>query len=84
MKCYECRKQCSDVDAVVLCHHCSAGLCEAHSVCAPDYVPVTEPLVKIVWLPVRARLFFCGSCHAALRQLAGANEDRRKSRSDFP
>lgn len=73
MKCYECRLEGCEREAVVLCHHCAAGLCEGHLLCVDDPVIVNEPLVKAVSLPLRARRFYCGSCGAAVQQRAEAS-----------
>jgi hypothetical protein len=71
MKCYECLTEGRERDAVALCHHCSAALCETHLSCLDDPVTATEPLVKVVSLPLRARLFLCATCRAALEQTDG-------------
>lgn len=68
MKCYECLTEGHERDAVALCHHCSAALCEAHLSCLDDPVTATKPLVKVVALPLRARLFLCATCRTALQQ----------------
>jgi hypothetical protein len=68
MKCYECLTEGRKQDAVALCHHCSAALCEIHLSCIDDPVIAMEPLVRIVARPLRARLFLCATCRAALEQ----------------
>jgi hypothetical protein len=68
MQCYECGHEGRQTAAVVLCHHCSAGLCDTHSVSVDDPVLATEPLFKTAGLPLHARLFFCRVCLEAVRQ----------------
>lgn len=68
MRCYECSQEGLSRDAVAMCHHCSAGLCQAHVVIVDDPVRASEPICKLVILPQRARLFFCRRCSRALRQ----------------
>lgn len=68
MRCYECSEDGVEREAVALCNHCSAGLCPSHALVIPDPVWRSEPLVKVVALPLRARLFFCGTCREAVQQ----------------
>jgi hypothetical protein len=68
MICYECERSAVRRDAVVLCHHCSAALCSEHAAAVSD--PITEqyPMLKVVVLPLQARLFLCITCKQALEQ----------------
>ncbi len=68
MKCYECRREGHERDAVVLCNHCLAALCETHLCSIDDPITAIEPLVKVVALPLPARRFLCTTCRTALRQ----------------
>ncbi len=68
MKCYECRREGCERDAVVLCHKCLAALCETHLFCIDVRVTANEPLFKIIELPLPARLFLCLTCRTALEQ----------------
>jgi hypothetical protein len=69
MRCYECSKADRDREPVGLCHHCSAALCADHACIVADPVTTTYPLVTTVVLPKKARLFLCGTCLQALRQI---------------
>jgi hypothetical protein len=68
MICYECQLLGTRQDAAALCHHCSAALCSKHAAVLSD--PVTEryPIVRVVTLPLQARLFLCNTCKQALEQ----------------
>jgi hypothetical protein len=68
MICYECQLLGTRQGAAVLCHHCSAALCSKHAAVLSD--PVTEryPILRVVVLPLRARLFLCNTCRQALEQ----------------
>jgi hypothetical protein len=68
MVCYECQQAGKSSDAVALCHHCSAALCPEHALVFSDPVTTQYPVCKTVVLPLRARLFLCGTCRDALRQ----------------
>lgn len=68
MLCYECSRIGRSQDAVGLCHHCSAALCREHVRIIADPVTTTYPISKTVILPLRARLFLCETCLAALEQ----------------
>ena len=68
MICYECQQASKRRDAVALCHHCSAALCPEHAVVLSDPVTTQYPVCKTLVLPLRARLFLCGTCREALRQ----------------
>ncbi len=70
MKCYECRREGHERDAVVLCNHCLSALCETHLCLVDDPVTTIEPMVKVVSLPLPARRFLCATCRIALRQRA--------------
>ena len=68
MICYECQLSGVRQDAAALCHHCSAALCSKHAAVLSD--PVTEryPILRVVVLPLQARLFLCNTCRKALEQ----------------
>lgn len=68
MRRYECLQEGLDRDAVAICHHCSAGLCKAHTVIVDEPIWAPEPICKLVVLPLSARLFFCHTCNQALGQ----------------
>ena len=68
MHCYDCSKLGRSNEAVGLCHHCSAGLCEEHACVISEPVTGGHPLVQTVELPKRARLLLCGTCKGALGQ----------------
>ncbi len=68
MHCFDCSKLGRMRDAVGMCHHCSAALCEEHACVVSEAVRGGHPLVQTVELPRRARLLFCGTCKAALGQ----------------
>ena len=67
--CYECLRAGDNRDAVGLCHHCSAALCEEHIREVDDPVTDIYPLMRTVVLPKKARLLLCSRCKAALEQL---------------
>jgi len=71
MICYECHQGGKTREAVALCQHCSAGLCSNHASILDDPVTTLYPVVKIVVLPLRARVFLCTTCRDALRQRSG-------------
>jgi hypothetical protein len=66
--CYECLQAGETRDAIGICHHCSAALCAEHIYTVEDPITATEPLVRKVVLPKKARLLLCGTCKAALDQ----------------
>jgi len=68
MHCYECCKNGTKRDAVGICHHCSAALCEDHTTVTEDPITAVYPVVKTVVLPKRARLFLCQTCKEAIEQ----------------
>ncbi|MGC4056024.1 MAG: DUF2180 family protein [Paludibaculum sp.] len=70
MLCYECHQSGNRRDAVTLCHHCSAGLCQQHAIVLVDPVTVQYPVCQTVILPLQARLFLCSTCRTALEQPA--------------
>lgn len=70
MICYECRQNGKVCDAVAVCHHCSAALCQEHAQALTDPVTAQVPVCKTVVLPLRARVFLCSTCLNALRQTA--------------
>jgi hypothetical protein len=68
MICYECKQSGTRRDATALCHHCCAALCSEHAAVLSD--PVTEqyPVLRVVVLPLQARVFLCDTCKQALEQ----------------
>jgi hypothetical protein len=72
MKCFECRQEGREREAVALCRHGLAYLCETHLPSIGDLVAASEPLFKVVVLPLRARRFLCRTFQAALRQAGRA------------
>ena len=68
MICYECQQADKRRDAVALCHHCSAALCQEHALVLADPVTAQYPVCKTVILPLRARVFLCSTCKDALQQ----------------
>lgn len=68
MICYECQQSSNRRDAVALCHHCYAGLCQQHAFVLEDPVTAQYPVCQTVVLPLRARLFLCSTCRTALQQ----------------
>jgi hypothetical protein len=73
MVCYECELSGIRRDAVALCHHCSAALCSQHAAALSD--PITEryPILRVVALPLQARLFLCMTCKQALEKTTKCN-----------
>jgi len=68
MVCYECQQAGKSRETVALCHHCSAALCWEHALVLSEPVTMQYPVCKTVVLPLRARLFLCGTCRDALQQ----------------
>ena len=68
MICYECQQAGKRRDAVALCHHCSAALCQEHALVLADPVTAQYPVCKTVILPLQARVFLCSTCKDALQQ----------------
>ena len=68
MICYECQQAGKRRDAVALCNHCSAALCQEHALVLADPVTAQYPVCKTVILPLRARIFLCSTCRDALQQ----------------
>jgi len=68
MKCYDCHTAGQETEAIGVCHHCSAGLCEDHGTVVVDPILVQEPVMKTVALPKKARELLCRTCLGALRQ----------------
>lgn len=68
MICYECQQAGKRRDAVALCNHCSAALCQEHALVHADPVTAQYPVCKTVILPLRARVFLCSTCKDALQQ----------------
>jgi len=68
MICYECQQAGNRREAVALCHHCSAALCQEHALVLADPVTAQYPICKTVILPLRARVFLCSICKDALQQ----------------
>jgi hypothetical protein len=83
MKCLDCGRKGNATEAIGICHHCSAGVCDTHGTLVSD--PVTVPAVVMGRrvLPQRARLLFCNHCLAALRQ-HGVLEVKEDWRADEP
>lgn len=73
MICYECQQAGKRRDAVALCHHCSAALCQEHALVLADPVTAQYPVCKTVILPLRARVFLCSTCKDALQQTVEAS-----------
>ena len=71
MICYECQQADKRRDAVALCHHCSAALCQEHARVLADPVTAQYPVCKTVILPLRARVVLCSTCKDALQQAIG-------------
>ena len=46
MICYECQQADKRRDAVALCHHCSAALCQEHALAFADPVTAQYPLMQ--------------------------------------
>lgn len=67
MHCYECDERESG-EVIGLCHHCSAALCRKHAMTVSEVLRTTEPLVRVVALPIPARIVLCRTCKAALEQ----------------
>ena len=68
MICYECQQAGKRREAVALCNHCSAALCQEHALVLADPVTAQYPVCKTVILPLRARVFLCSTCKDALQQ----------------
>jgi hypothetical protein len=68
MICYECQQAGQRRDAVALCHHCSAALCQEHALFLADPVTAQYPVSQTITLPLRARIFLCSTCRDALQQ----------------
>ncbi len=69
MNCLECHRAGAEREAIVLCHHCLSGLCDAHLHEVSEPVLVREPICKTVALPKRAWFFLCETCGTAFDQL---------------
>ena len=82
MICYECQQAGKTRDAVALCHHCSAALCPEHALILSDPVTAQYPVCQTVVLPLRARVFLCGTCREALRQTTEGNRELAESPTD--
>ena len=68
MLCYECSHAGTRQEAIGVCHHCSAALCQQHGSMISDPVTMTALIARIVVLPKKARLFLCSTCLTALEQ----------------
>ena len=68
MQCFECMENGESNEAVGLCHHCSAALCQQHALTTEEFVTTIAPLLRTVVLPKRARLILCATCKTALEQ----------------
>ena len=84
MICYECQHAGKTRDAVALCHHCSAALCQEHVLILSDPVTARYPVCKTVVLPLRARVFLCSTCGEALEQLRETHRERVAAPADHP
>jgi hypothetical protein len=78
MKCFDCATKAIATEAIGMCHHCSAGVCDTHGVLVADPVTVPTVVMGTRVLPKRARLLFCHNCLAAMRQhgVPEVKEDR--------
>ena len=76
MICYECELLGTRRDAAALCHHCSAALCSEHAAVLNDPVNEQYPILRVVVLPLQARLFLCNTCKQALEQTTKWNAAR--------
>ena len=68
MNWYVCDEQEKSREAMVVCHHCSAGLCHEHTFAVPRSVMIIAPLNREVPLPIKARELLCPVCKEALEQ----------------
>lgn len=74
MLCYECAMKGVRRDAVGMCHHCSAGLCEEHARMEASPVEAmrhNKTLGNVSWevqLARPARELLCSVCQGALHQ----------------
>ncbi len=71
MECFECVQSGVNREAVGLCHHCSAALCEDHIFAVEDTLTLSHIMTPSVVLPKRARLLLCATCKAAMEQPSG-------------
>jgi len=68
MKCFDCSIQGCAADALGICHHCSAGVCESHGSFVSDPVTMQAIVNRTVVLPKKARVLLCRTCQEALGQ----------------
>ncbi len=68
MNCLDCTRAGTATETIGICHHCSAGVCNAHGVLVSDPVIIPTVVMGTRILPQRARLLYCHHCLAALRQ----------------
>jgi hypothetical protein len=74
MLCYECAIQGVRREAVGMCHHCSAGLCEEHAhveaspIKAVRQNPTFGAVARQFELALPARRLLCSVCQTALHQ----------------
>ena len=69
MKCLDCStSQGRATEAMGVCHHCSAGVCESDSALVSDPVTMQALIMRTVILPKRARVLLCNTCLEALGQ----------------
>lgn len=74
MLCYECAIRGIRREAVGMCHHCSAGLCEEHAhveaspIKAVRQNPTFGTVARQVELARPARQLLCSVCQTALHQ----------------
>jgi hypothetical protein len=71
MMCYECFRKGIRREAVGLCHHCSAALCEEHAAAISRPVTRNAPISKVILMPLPARELLCPVCLPALTQTSG-------------
>jgi hypothetical protein len=68
MNCFVCAQSGVEQVAVGLCHCCSAGLCNEHTLERSRPVIAIAPLNREVALPLKTRELLCGVCKQALEQ----------------
>ena len=69
MKCLDCStSQGRATEAMGVCHHCSAGVCESHSALVSDPVTMQALIMRTVIPPKRARVLLCNTSLEALGQ----------------
>ena len=71
MHCYDCSRLGRTREAVGLCHHRSAAVCEEHACVVSETIIGDNPVVYTVELPKQARLMLCATCRGS-RSTAGS------------